>query len=110
LIISGMEYDNPMYDHELFGPVAQLYVSKSDAQAVQIANNSNYGLGGAVYSEDIEKAQKIANNIETGMVAINQVMTSHAAVPFGGIKKSGYGRELSDVGIKTFANQKTILY
>ncbi|MFC6323371.1 NAD-dependent succinate-semialdehyde dehydrogenase [Companilactobacillus baiquanensis] len=110
LIISGMTPDNPMYDQELFGPVAQVLSVKDDIEAIKIANYSNYGLGGAIYSTDVERAQSLARHIETGMVAINQVMTSHAEIPFGGVKKSGYGRELSDLGIKEFANAKTILY
>ncbi|WP_125712793.1 NAD-dependent succinate-semialdehyde dehydrogenase [Companilactobacillus kedongensis] len=110
LIISGITPDNPMYDQELFGPVAQVYKVKDDVEAVQLANNSNYGLGGAIYSKDVERAQNLASHIETGMVAINQTMLSHAEVPFGGVKRSGYGRELSDLGIKEFTNQKTILY
>lgn len=110
LVISGMTPNNPMYDQELFGPVAQILPFKDDVEAVKMANYSNYGLGGAIYSTDLERAQNLASHIETGMVAINQIMTSHAEIPFGGIKKSGYGRELSDLGIKEFANAKTILY
>ncbi|KRL06365.1 NAD-dependent succinate-semialdehyde dehydrogenase [Liquorilactobacillus hordei] len=109
LIISGMTYDNPMYDHELFGPVAQLYRVDDEKQIVELANHSNYGLGGAIYSEDLNKARKLASKIETGQIAVNQPLSSLPELPFGGIKKSGYGRELSDLGIREFANIKTVL-
>lgn len=109
LIITGMTYDNPMYDHELFGPVAQIYQVEDESQIVELANHSNYGLGGAIYSEDLDKARQLASKIETGQIAVNQPLSSLPELPFGGIKKSGYGRELSDLGIREFANIKTVL-
>lgn len=109
LIISGMQEDNPMFDQELFGPIAQIYKAKDDEEILQIANNSQHGLGGTVFGGDIKRAEKIASNIETGQVAINQLLTSHANLPFGGVKLSGYGRELSDLGIREFMNAKTII-
>ena len=109
LIISGMTYDNPMYDHELFGPVAQLYKVDDEKGIVELANHSNYGLGGAIYSENLDKARKLASKIETGQIAVNQPLSSLPELPFGGIKKSGYGRELSNLGIREFANIKTVL-
>ncbi|GAJ27168.1 succinate-semialdehyde dehydrogenase [Liquorilactobacillus sucicola DSM 21376 = JCM 15457] len=109
LIISGMTLDNPMYDTELFGPVAQIYKADTEEDIIKIANHSNYGLGGAVYSKDIAHAKALASHIETGQVAINQPLTSYPELPFGGVKNSGYGRELSDMGIREFVNAKTIL-
>lgn len=109
LIISGMKFDNPMYDQELFGPVAQLYRVTDEADILRIANHSNYGLGGAIYSENLPAARALAAKIETGQVAINQPLSSIPELPFGGVKHSGYGRELSDLGIREFANIKTIL-
>lgn len=109
LIISGMEPDNPMYDQELFGPIAQIYKAKDDEEILKIANDSQHGLGGTVFGGDLNRAEKIASSIETGQVAINQLLTSHANLPFGGVKLSGYGRELSDLGIREFMNAKTII-
>ena len=109
LIISGMTRDNPMYDTELFGPVAQVYKADTEEDILKIANHSNYGLGGAVYSKDAEHAKYIASQVETGQVAINQPLSSYPELPFGGVKNSGYGRELSDMGIREFVNAKTIL-
>lgn len=109
LIITGMQFDNPMYDQELFGPVAQIYRVTDEADILKIANHSNYGLGGAIYSEDLTAARQLAAKIETGQVAINQPLASIPELPFGGIKHSGYGRELSDLGIREFANIKTVL-
>jgi len=110
LILSGMEQDNPMYEEELFGPVAQIYQAHCDDEIVKIANNSRHGLGGAIYTKDIERGKKIASRIETGQVTINSILSSQAEVPFGGVKDSGYGRELSDWGIYEFANVKPVMY
>ncbi|HIW88590.1 MAG TPA: aldehyde dehydrogenase family protein [Candidatus Ligilactobacillus excrementipullorum] len=110
LILTGMEATNPMYEEEFFGPVAQIYQADSDDEIVAIANNSRHGLGGAIYSNDVERAKKIASRIETGQVAINRILSSQAQVPFGGVKDSGYGRELSEWGIYEFANIKPIIY
>lgn len=110
LIISGIQKNNPMYDQELFGPVAQLYKVNSDEELVNLANDSHQGLGGAIYTGNIQHGQKIASQIETGMLTINQIMTSHPEVPWGGIKNSGYGRELNNWGIYEFANIKPVIY
>ncbi|HJE97998.1 MAG TPA: aldehyde dehydrogenase family protein [Ligilactobacillus acidipiscis] len=110
LILSGMDESNPMYEEELFGPVAQIYQAHSDDEVVKIANNSRHGLGGAVYTKDVERGKKIASRIETGQVTINQILSSQSEVPFGGVKDSGYGRELSDWGIYEFANIKPVIY
>lgn len=110
LILSGMDESNPMYEEELFGPVAQIYQAHSDDEVVKIANNSRHGLGGAIYTKDVERGKKIASRIETGQVTINQILSSQSEVPFGGVKDSGYGRELSDWGIYEFANIKSVIY
>ncbi|KRL05922.1 NAD-dependent succinate-semialdehyde dehydrogenase [Liquorilactobacillus oeni] len=109
LIITGMSSANPMYDTELFGPVAQIYKAETEEEILKIANHSQYGLGGAVYSSDPKHAQKLATKVETGQVALNQPLSSNPEFPFGGVKRSGYGRELSDLGIREFANIKTVL-
>ena len=109
LIISGMTFDNPMYDTELFGPVAQVYRVNNDADIINLANTSNHGLGGAIYTKDVEHAKILAHYIETGQIAVNQVLSSQSEIPFGGVKDSGYGRELSDLGVFAFANIKAII-
>lgn len=110
MILTGMTTDNPMYDTELFGPVAQIYKVADDDGIIALANNSQHGLGGAIYATDIDHARHLASQIETGQVSINRRMASHSEVPFGGIKESGYGRELSHYGIEVFANIKAITY
>lgn len=108
-ILTNITRDNPAWFEEFFGPVAQIYVVKDDDDAVKLANDSHYGLGGAVFSQDIDRAKKMASRIETGMVWINWLTDTAAELPFGGVKRSGFGRELSDLGIKEFVNQKLVV-
>jgi succinate-semialdehyde dehydrogenase/glutarate-semialdehyde dehydrogenase len=108
-ILTNITRDNPAYFEEFFGPVALVYVVKNDDEAVKLANDSHYGLGGAVFSKDIDRAKKMASRIETGMVWINWLTDTAPELPFGGVKRSGYGRELSDLGIKEFVNQKLVV-
>jgi succinate-semialdehyde dehydrogenase / glutarate-semialdehyde dehydrogenase len=108
-LITDISRDNPAYFEEFFGPVAQLYVVKNDDEALALANDSHFGLGGTVFSKDIERAKKLASRIETGMVFINRFGDSVAELPFGGVKRSGFGRELSDLGIKEFVNHKLVV-
>ena len=108
-ILTNVKRDNPAYFQEFFGPVAQVYVVKDDDELVELANDSNYGLGGALFTQDIERGKKLASRIETGMVYINSLTDTAPELPFGGVKRSGYGRELSDLGIKEFVNQKLVV-
>lgn len=108
-LIGGIERSNPAYFEEFFGPVAQLFVVKDDDAVVELANDSHYGLGGTVFSGDVARAKRLASRIETGMVFINQGSDSVAELPFGGVKRSGFGRELGDLGIKEFVNQKLVV-
>ncbi|MCZ4058776.1 NAD-dependent succinate-semialdehyde dehydrogenase [Pantoea sp. LMR881] len=108
-ILTHLTPDNPAYYQEFFGPVAQVYVVGDDRAAVALANDSHYGLGGSVWTKDIARGRKLASAIETGMVFINSQSDTSAELPFGGVKRSGYGRELSDLGIKEFANQKLVV-
>ncbi len=108
-LLTGLTPDNPAYHQEFFGPVAQLYIAESDEAAVALANDSHYGLGGSIWTRDIARARRLASQIETGMVFINSQSDTAAELPFGGIKRSGYGRELSDLGLKEFANQKLVV-
>lgn len=108
-ILTHITRDNPAYFEEFFGPVAQVYVVKDDDEIVKLANDSHYGLGGAIFSQNIERAKGLASRIETGMVYINSLTDTAAELPFGGVKRSGFGRELSDLGIKEFVNQKLVV-
>ncbi len=108
-ILTDISRDNPAWYAEFFGPVAQIYIVKDDDEAVKLANDSHYGLGGAVFTRDMARARSLASRIETGMVYINSATNTAAELPFGGIKRSGYGRELSDLGIKEFVNQKLVV-
>lgn len=96
------------HQEELFGPVAQVFSFLSDEEALEIANKSIYGLGGAVFSKDLTRAEKIARKMECGIVAINDQVKSDARLPFGGVKDSGYGRELSLYGFNEFSNIKSL--
>ena len=108
-ILTNITRDNPAYFEEFFGPVAQIYVVKNDDEVVKLANDSHYGLGGAIFSQNIERAKGLASRIETGMVYINSLTDTAPELPFGGVKRSGFGRELSDLGIKEFVNQKLVV-
>ncbi|TWU51281.1 NAD-dependent succinate-semialdehyde dehydrogenase [Rubripirellula reticaptiva] len=107
-ILSGVTPDNPIFDQELFGPVATIYIVKDEAAAIKLANQSSYGLGGSVFTADTERGRRVAEKVETGMMFVNRPTKSQAELPFGGIKKSGYGRELSHLGILEFVNKKLI--
>ncbi|WP_340153059.1 NAD-dependent succinate-semialdehyde dehydrogenase [uncultured Marivirga sp.] len=107
-ILSNVTAGMPAYEEELFGPVAVVLIAEDEHHAIELANDSRFGLGGSLWSKDIEKAKRLARQIESGAVYINKLMASHPAVPFGGVKMSGYGRELSELGIKEFVNQKTV--
>ncbi len=96
------------YHEELFGPVAVVYQVANDDEAVSLANDSPYGLGGVVMCRDLDRARRIAERLDTGMVWINHPTSSRPELPFGGIRRSGYGRELSDLGIKEFVNRKLV--
>jgi succinate-semialdehyde dehydrogenase / glutarate-semialdehyde dehydrogenase len=98
----------PAFDEETFGPLAVVIVARDETEAIQLANDSRYGLGGSVWTKDIEKGIAIAKKMETGAVFINALVKSDPRLPFGGIKKSGYGRELGRHGILEFVNAKTI--
>ena len=107
-ILTGVTPNMPSFNQELFGPVATVYVVKDEAEAITLANESSFGLGGSVYTSDIERGRRIAEQIESGMVFVNQPTQSRAELPFGGVKNSGYGRELSHLGIMEFVNKKLI--
>ncbi len=108
-VLSDVKKGMPAYDEELFGPVAAIIPVKDEVEAIQVANDSIYGLGAAVFTQDTAKGERIAaNEIEAGSCFVNASVKSDPRLPFGGIKESGYGRELSHYGIKEFVNIKTV--
>lgn len=107
-ILTNLKPGMRAYHEELFGPVASFYRVKDENEAIALANDSDFGLGGAVFSKDIKRAERVALQIETGMVFINEPTNSSPELPFGGTKRSGYGRELSSLGIEEFVNKKLI--
>lgn len=107
-ILDAVAPGMPAFDEELFGPVASVITAKNEAHAIEIANNNRYGLGASVWTKDRERGERVALQIESGCVFVNSLMRSDQRLPFGGIKKSGYGRELSELGIKEFMNAKTV--
>lgn len=108
-ILTEVQAGMPAYEEELFGPVASMIRAKDEKEAIEIANDNRYGLGGAIFSRDIEKAEKIAKTeIHSGSCFVNDFVKSDPRLPFGGVNESGYGRELSHHGILEFTNIKTI--
>ncbi len=107
-ILTDVAEDNPMFSEEFFGPVAMFFRVPDEAAAVALANNSPFGLGGSVFTQDAERGRRVARRIDTGMVFVNSAAVSLPDLPFGGVKNSGYGRELSAAGIHEFINKKLI--
>lgn len=108
-ILTDIDRDNPAHTTELFGPVAVVYKVASEEEAIELANDSPYGLGGIVFSGDAEHGAEVAAKIETGMVFVNNIRYSLPELPFGGVKRSGYGREMSRTGLMAFVNEKLII-
>jgi succinate-semialdehyde dehydrogenase/glutarate-semialdehyde dehydrogenase len=107
-ILMDVKPNMPAYYEELFGPVAAIIIAENADNAIEIANDSSFGLGSSLWTSDIAKAEILAGEIEAGSVFINGIVKSDPRLPFGGIKKSGFGRELSHYGIKEFVNIKTV--
>jgi succinate-semialdehyde dehydrogenase/glutarate-semialdehyde dehydrogenase len=107
-ILTDIKPDSPAYREEFFGPVALFFRVKDDEEAVRLANDSPFGLGGAVFTEDPERGRRIAAQVESGMVWVNHPTLSSPELPFGGVKNSGFGRELSHLGITEFVNKKLV--
>ena len=107
-VITDISADNPAFKEEFFGPVALFFRVASEDAAVALANDSPFGLGGSVFTQDIERGKRVARKIDTGMMFINSGAVSSPELPFGGVKNSGYGRELSGAGIQEFVNKKLI--
>ncbi len=94
---------------EVFGPIASVITVKDEDEAVKVANSTELGLGAEIWSRDLERAQRLAKRIKSGFVAINGMVKPDLRLPFGGVKKSGIGRELSHYGLKEFVNIKTVV-
>jgi succinate-semialdehyde dehydrogenase/glutarate-semialdehyde dehydrogenase len=108
-ILDGVKPGMPAYDEEMFGPVAALIEARDAEDAVRIANDTAFGLGASIWTRDLARGEKMAAAIEAGMVFVNGLVRSDPRLPFGGVKNSGYGRELSHYGIKEFVNIKTVV-
>ena len=107
-ILTNITPDNPIFDQEMFGPIASVYKVDTEEEAIALANNSSYGLGNTIFSSNYKHAERVAAQIETGMSWINDGWASLPELPFGGVKHSGYGRELSGYGIEEFMNKHLI--
>ena len=108
-VLTGVRKGMPAYDEELFGPVAAVITARDEEDAIRIANDSQFGLGAAVFTRDVTKGERIAaERLEAGCCFVNAFVKSDPRLPFGGIKESGYGRELSHFGIREFVNIKTV--
>jgi len=109
-ILTNVQPDNPAFRDEFFGPVAMFFRVKDEAAAIALANDSDFGLGGSVFTKDLARGKRVASQVDTGMMFINNISWSDADLPFGGIKDTGYGRELGDMGIQEFVNKKLVRY
>jgi succinate-semialdehyde dehydrogenase/glutarate-semialdehyde dehydrogenase len=108
-VLANVKPGMPAYEEELFGPVAAIIAARDEDDAVRIANDSVFGLGGAVFTTDPARGERVARRMEAGATFVNSLVASDPRLPFGGIKESGYGRELGPYGIKEFVNVKTIV-
>jgi succinate-semialdehyde dehydrogenase/glutarate-semialdehyde dehydrogenase len=108
-IISNVNHEMEVVREEVFGPAAPVIVVNNEEEAIREANNSEFGLGASIWTNNIERGIKLARQIESGIVSVNEMVRSDPRLPFGGIKKSGIGRELSEFGIKEFVNIKSVV-
>jgi succinate-semialdehyde dehydrogenase/glutarate-semialdehyde dehydrogenase len=109
-ILTDVTPENPAFRDEFFGPVAMFFRVKNEDEAIALACDSDFGLGGSVFTKDEARGARVASRVETGMMFVNNISWSDAELPFGGIKDSGYGRELGDMGIQEFVNWKLVRF
>ena len=107
-MLTGVPRESAAFHQELFGPVAMVFKAKDEAEAIELANDTPYGLGSYVFTNDPEQAARVADQIDAGMVFVNGVGAEGVELPFGGVKRSGFGRELGRFGIEEFVNKKLI--
>ncbi|MFI0238639.1 NAD-dependent succinate-semialdehyde dehydrogenase [Streptomyces sp. NPDC016845] len=107
-VLTGVKPGMRAYSEELFGPAAVVYRVADEDEAVALANDSQYGLGGSVFCADVERGRRVAERVETGMIWVNHPTSTQPDLPFGGVKRSGYGRELSKLGMQEFVNRKLV--
>ncbi|MCD6007874.1 NAD-dependent succinate-semialdehyde dehydrogenase [Halomonas sp. IOP_31] len=107
-VLTNVAPGNPAFDEELFGPVASVVIADDTEHAIELANNSPYGLGGTVVGQDVKRAEQVARRLDVGMSFVNRPTTPFAELPFGGVKGSGYGREQSEYGFGEFLNVRTV--
>lgn len=109
-VLKNIDAKMSISQEEVFDPVAPIIVAGEDAEAIRIANNSDYGLGASIWTQDLDKAERLVSIIESGMVSVNNVVSSDPRVPFGGVKRGGFGRELSRYGMLEFVNIKSVRF
>jgi succinate-semialdehyde dehydrogenase/glutarate-semialdehyde dehydrogenase len=107
-VLVNVPRESPAYREEVFGPVASVFRVRDESEAIEMANDSVYGLGASVWTSEQEEQELFASELESGMVFINEMVASDPRLPFGGVKRSGFGRELGALGIREFTNTKTI--
>lgn len=107
-ILADIPKNTPAFDEEIFGPVACVFIVEDEAEAIRVANDSQFGLGSSVYTKDEKRGLRVAEQLESGTAFVNHMPWTYASMPMGGVKKSGYGRELGHLGIKEFVNEKLI--
>lgn len=108
-IVSHVDHNMKIVKEEVFGPAAPIIVVNDEEEAIREANNSEFGLGASIWTNNIERGILLARKVESGIVSVNEMVRSDPRLPFGGIKHSGIGRELSEVGIKEFVNIKSVV-
>ena len=109
-VLKNVNTNMQIAQEEVFGPVAPIIIVEDEVEAIELANDSEYGLGASIWTQDLDKAERLSNSVESGMVSVNNIVASDPRVPFGGVKKSGFGRELSRYGMLEFVNIKSVRF
>jgi succinate-semialdehyde dehydrogenase/glutarate-semialdehyde dehydrogenase len=108
IVMTGVTPDMPVFQEETFGPVAAVVRVADEQEAIEVANRSDFGLGASVWTRDLDRGKDVAARVDAGMVFVNSIVFSDARLPFGGVKRSGYGRELGEYGIREFVDVKSV--